>query len=96
LLAEPGKQYALYIHHSTPDVADPGPETAIWKYEADTATFRDTIALHLAAGSYTARWYNTSTGEWIAKPVEWKQKEGNHAFYTPQFNTDVALKITGR
>lgn len=96
LLAEPGKQYALYIHYSTPDVADPSPETAIWKYEADTAAFRDTISLHLKAGSYEAKWYNTVTGEWIDVPFKWKQKDGTHTFYTPLFTTDIALKITGR
>ncbi|MBX2922847.1 MAG: hypothetical protein KF746_11685 [Chitinophagaceae bacterium] len=96
LLAEPGRQYALYIHHSTPDIAEPPRGTAVWKYEADTTMFSDTITLHFKAGRYEARWYDPSTGDWIGKPVRWKQKDGNHTFFTPSFTTDIALRITGK
>ena len=42
LLAEPGKQYALIIHHSKPYDATPSTD-GIWKYEADVSDFRDTV-----------------------------------------------------
>lgn len=96
LLAESGKQYALYIHHSKPDIAEPPRGTAVWKYEADIAVFSDTVTLHLKAGRYEARWYNPSTGDWIGNPQKWKQKNGNRNFYTPHFSTDIALKIVKR
>ncbi len=96
LLSEPGSQYALYIHHSAPAIANPAPATEIWKYEACTSLFRDTVALYLKAGRYRARWYNTSTGKWMGKQVRWKQGEGSHIFYTPLFTTDIALKISGK
>jgi hypothetical protein len=93
LLAEPGRQYALYIHHSTPDVAEPPGGTAIWKYEADTSVFRDTVTVHLQAGRYAAQWYDPSTGAWTGKPTVWKQQKANRTFHTPAFTTDIALRI---
>lgn len=93
LLAEPGSQYALYIHHSTPDIAEPPRGTAIWKYEADTSLFRDTVTVHLAAGRYAAQWYDPSTGAQTGKPTVWKQQKGNRTFHTPAFTTDIALRI---
>ncbi|MEP6950385.1 MAG: hypothetical protein ABI863_13965 [Ginsengibacter sp.] len=92
LLAEQGSRYALYIHHSKPYDAAPNKE-GIWKYEADTSTFHDTISIHLEAGTYTAKWYNPVTGKWIGKEIKWKQEAGNHTFYTGSFITDIALSI---
>lgn len=96
LLSEQGKQYALYVHHSKPSIAEPSSSTAIWKYEADTSAFKDTITLYLKAGTYTAHWYNPKNGAWTEKPIKWKQKDGNHIFHTPPFTTDIALKIVGK
>lgn len=93
LLAAPGSQYALYIHHSKPDIAEPPRGTAVWKYEAGRSTFRDTAALYLEAGRYTAQWYNPATGARIGKPAVWKQQKGSRTFHTPFFTTDIALKI---
>ena len=93
LLATLGKQYALYIHHSEPDIPNPEPGTAIWKYDANTSMFRDTVIIYLKAGRYEARWYNPATGAWVGKPVEWKQGDGNHTLYTPSYNTDITLKM---
>ena len=93
LLAEPGRQYALYIHHSQTDIAEPPRGTAIWKYEADTSSVRDTVALYLEAGRYKAQWYNPATGAWLGKPIVWKQQKGDRTFHTPLFTADIALKI---
>ena len=93
LLAAAGSQYALYIHHSAPDIAEPK-EEGVWKYNSDTSVFTDTVSVQLPAGNYVAKWYYPATGEWFSNPVEWKQDNGNHVFYTPSFTTDIALKIT--
>ena len=93
LLAAPGRQYALYIHHSTPDIADPPRGTDVWKYEAETSLFRDTVTVHLEAGRYVMQWYDPVTGAWMGKPIIWKQQKGNRTFYTPSFTTDIALRI---
>ena len=92
LLAEPGKQYALYIHHSKPYDATPSID-GIWKYEADVGDFRDTVSLKLPAGTYTFKWYNPSTGVWTKSYPLHLAKETNYSFYTESFKTDVALGI---
>lgn len=93
LLAEPGKEYALYIHHSKPAIADPSSGTAIWKYEADTSAFRDTVALCLDAGTYTIRWYHPATGLWTSPKRLYLPQKSNYTFYTGLFTTDIALSI---
>ena len=92
LLAEPGKQYALYIHHSEPHEAEPT-KNGIWKYEADTSIFNDAVTIHLESGTYTAKWYAPVTGKWIGKEIKWKQKTGDRTFYTGLIKTDIALSI---
>lgn len=93
IMAERGRQYALYIHHSTPH--DPTPTTnGIWKYIAGTGTFSDTVSVKLPAGSYVFKWYNPLKGIWTkAYPLD-LEKENSHSFYTGAFETDIALKIT--
>jgi hypothetical protein len=93
LLAQPGHQYALYIHHSNPYDAVPPASQFISKYEADTSVFNDTVTIHLDAGTYMARWYNPVTGMWKGKRIKWKQEAGNCAFHTGLFVTDIALRI---
>jgi hypothetical protein len=95
LLAEPGKQYALYIHHSQPYEAEPT-KNGIWKYEADTSEFTDRITIYLEAGRYRAKWYNPVTGKWKGKRIKWKQKAGDHTFFTGPFITDIALSIKSK
>lgn len=95
LLAEPGHQYALYIHHSNPYDAVPPPAKFISKYEADTSAFKDTVTINLDAGTYTARWYNPVKGVWVGKQIKWKQEAGNHTVHTGLFTTDLALSILG-
>ncbi|MEP7142232.1 MAG: hypothetical protein ABI707_05145 [Ferruginibacter sp.] len=96
LLAEPLRQYALYIHHSDPNDAVPSSSQFISKYEADTSMFDDTVTISLEAGTYSARWYNPSTGVWIGKRIKWTQEAGNYTFHTGLFMTDIALSILRR
>jgi len=93
LLAEPGRQYALYIHHSQPDIAYPSPETAIWKYKADTSASRDTVTLYLDAGTYTTRWYDPATGVWTSSKLLYLPQKSEYTFYTGLFTRDIALSI---
>jgi hypothetical protein len=93
LLAEPGIQYALYIHHSQPDIANPSSETAIWKYKADTSASRDTVTLYLDAGTYTVRWYYPATGVWTSSKHLYLPQKSEYTFYTGLFTTDIALSI---
>ena len=92
LLAEPGKQYALYIHHSRPYEARPSRE-GIWKYEAHVGDFRDTVSIELPAGTYTFQWYHPSTGGWTRPYPLHLAKGASYSFFTGHYTTDIALKI---
>ncbi len=91
LLAEPGKQYALYIHHSKP--YDATPSQAVWKYEADVGKFSDTVSLKLPAGNYSYKWFNPAKGSWTTPRHFQLSCETNHSFFTGLIKTDVGLQI---
>ena len=94
LLAEPGSQYALYIHHSEPAIAEPSFKTDIWTYKADTSASRDTVTLYLDAGTYITRWYHPATGIWTPSKRVYLPRKSNYTFYTGLFTTDIALSIS--
>ena len=93
VLAEKGKQYAVYIHHSKPYDIVPKISDFVSKYEADTSSFKDTVALLLPAGTYAVQWYNPAKGTWYGKPEVLQHAGGNHTFHTPRLTTDIALSI---
>ena len=93
VLAEEGKQYALYIHHSNPYEAVPKRNNFISKYEAGSGTFRDSLTLSLPAGTYIVRWYNPVNGVWVTTQSLYLPTKSNHTFYTGLFTTDIALSI---
>jgi hypothetical protein len=94
VLANPGKQYALYIHHSNPHDIVPPTGQFISKYEADAASFRDTFVLSLPAGTYRASWYDPAGGHWMGAAVTFHQAGGVHTFHSPLFTPDIALSLT--
>ncbi|TKK65569.1 hypothetical protein FC093_19825 [Ilyomonas limi] len=93
VLAEEGKQYAVYIHHSTPHDMEPVTAAFVSKYEADTSSFKDSVALSLPAGKYTVQWYNPAKGNWYGNRRTLQHKGGVYTFHTPLFTTDIALSI---
>lgn len=93
LLAEPGSQYALYIHHSEPAIAEPSFKTDVWNYKAHTSAFRDTVTLYLDAGTYITRWYHPATGIWTSSKRLYLPQKSEYTFYTGLFTTDIALSI---
>jgi hypothetical protein len=93
LLAEPSSQYALYIHHSEPAIAEPSFKTDVWNYKAHTSAFRDTVTLYLDAGTYITRWYHPATGMWTSSKRLYLPQKSKHTFYTGSFITDIALSI---
>lgn len=96
VLAEAGKQYALYIHHSKPSDAVPQRDNFISKYEADTGSHRDTVCLSLPAGTYIVKWYNPLKGTWTPANRVYLPVNASHTFYTGLFTTDIALSILRR
>jgi len=94
VLAEAGKQYAVYIHHSNPHDIVPPAGQFISKYEAETASFRDTFSLSLPPGTYQARWYDPAKGSWAGLAASFTHGGGPHTFHSPLFTTDLALRLT--
>jgi hypothetical protein len=93
VLAEAGKQYAIYIHHSKPAQAVPKRDQFISKYEANNGSFRDTISISLPAGTYTVHWFNPAAGTWAGKASIHIREKTNYRFFTGLYTTDIALSI---
>jgi hypothetical protein len=88
ILAEAGKQYAAYLHHSKPRG-----KTSVWGYDAIISNFKDTLALDLPEGTYTIQFINPSTGSLMGNANTVLHKGGERILYTPLFTTDIALQI---
>lgn len=93
VLAEAGKQYAIYIHHSDPAQAIPKRDQFISKYEAQNGTFRDTISVSLPAGTYAMRWFAPAKGVWTQTVSIHVREKTNYRFLTGLYTTDIALRI---
>lgn len=84
VLAEPGKVYAVYIHHGH-IVKDAKP-----RYQVDAATAVREIKLKLPPGKYSATWLNPKTGA--------KSKAGpvRETLRTPLYSEDLVLLVRAR
>jgi hypothetical protein len=83
-MSEPGKQYSLYMHHST----------TRWEnaYRVQPGNYRETLQLQLAQGKYKADWVDPATGKVLAS--ESFQHEGRlKSLTTPDYSIDIALRI---
>ncbi len=90
-LSEPGKLYAIYMHHGRL-VKDGKP-----KYQTDAARESRTIGLQLPAGSYTAIWRDTKTGI-DSKPEAFVVKGAGTktTLNSPAYSEDIALLIRAK
>jgi hypothetical protein len=86
-LAEPGKQYALYLFHGTND--------GQWgaHFIAKAGTYHDTITLlSVPAGQYHLEWVEPATGAVISKDtIKWNG--GNLNITTPVYSVDMAMRL---
>lgn len=84
VLSEPGKQYALYLHHSA------GGKGAA--YTVTPGRYRDSLELNLPAGSYKADWIDPASGSVIRSETV-QAGGGVRKFVTPTHQIDIALRI---
>jgi hypothetical protein len=86
-LAEPGRQYALYLFHAKGD--------GQWgaHFVATPGSYRDTVTLKaIPAGSYRIEWIDPVSGRVSAsETVRWGG--GDLALTTPSYSIDVALRM---
>jgi hypothetical protein len=83
-ISEPGKQYALYLHHSTG-----GKGSA---YKVTPGDYVEKLELNLPAGEYKAEWVVPASGS-VAASESFTHAGGKRTLTTPQHAVDVALKI---
>jgi hypothetical protein len=85
-ISEPGRQYALYIHHSCcPDGV---------KYVVQPGEYQHLLELNLLHGSYRAEWVDPATGN-ILHTESIRHAGGIRTFTTPRYSVDVALRLSG-
>ncbi len=82
-MSEPGKQYALYHHHS---------KLKPYVYQAIPGPYRERIVLGLSAGSYRSEWIDPLTGASLGME-SFEHSGGQRAFATPEHAVDIALRI---
>jgi hypothetical protein len=83
-ISEPGRQYALYLHHSRPSDGV--------KYIVQPGNYQETLELNLAPGNYRAKWIDPACNKVIrAKSI--RHREGVFTITTPPYTVDVALKL---
>jgi hypothetical protein len=85
-LAEPGKQYAIYIHHGRID------KNAKPPYRVDASPHTVSLVVDLPAGSYRAVWLNPHTGK-TSRPATFRHGGGEKTLESPRYTEDIALKL---
>jgi hypothetical protein len=87
-ISEPGKQYALYLHHSR---LVPAPD--MMYYIAMPGQYRgEVLVLDLPGGAYKAEWVDPAMGS-VLSPVTFVHQGGNQELSTPDYELDIALRI---
>lgn len=86
-ISEPGRQYALYLHHSK--LPDGG------KYVVQPGDFQLMLELALSPGNYRLEWVDPASGS-VILVEETDHTGGTGRFSTPNFMIDLALRITRR
>jgi hypothetical protein len=82
-MSEPGKQYALYHHHS---------KLKPYVYTVTPGAYTERLVLNLPAGTYRADWVNPSTGA-VLETETFTHSGGQRSTSTPKHSVDVALRI---
>lgn len=82
-MSEPGKQYALYVHHS---------DDARGGYEARPGQYQEEVVLSLPAGTYKLDWVDPATGL-VVRSASIAHEGGERTIPMPQYEVDIALRI---
>jgi len=83
-LSEPGKQYALYIHHSSEKVGG--------SYMVVPGNYREDLVVRIPAGHYHAEWVDPETGSVLASE-DLVHEGGDRVLKTLAYKIDIALSL---
>ena len=91
-IAEPGKQYALYLFHGSRKWEDWSQGPTASRLNVNTNWFTDKISLKVAPGAYRVEWVNPSSGAVISS-TSLDAKGGETVLETPRYFVDIALRM---
>ena len=84
-MSEPGKQYAVYIHHSK--------RGGQWgSYEVLPGSYRESLTVSLPRGDYQAEWVDPAHGV-VTASESFSHEGGNRTLQTPSYTIDIALSV---
>jgi hypothetical protein len=84
-MSQPGKQYALYIHHSTVN------ENGVC-YLANEGSYQESLELELPPGRYTTKWVLPEAGKEIDS-TSFSHPGGMRIVKSPVYPFDIALSL---
>ncbi|HWO42184.1 MAG TPA: hypothetical protein VNO43_10310, partial [Candidatus Eisenbacteria bacterium] len=90
-ISEPGKQYAIYFHHSARGQGRSlgGKDT---NYIVKPGRYRRNLTLTLPPGSYKAEWISPESGAIMGSEI-FNHGGGDKTLTTPTYSIDIALSI---
>jgi hypothetical protein len=91
-MAEPGKQYALYLFHGSRKWEDWSQGPTASRFNVNANWFTDIVMLKLLPGVYQVEWVNPSSGAVIAS-TSLDSKGGDTVLETPRYFVDIALRM---
>ncbi len=91
-ISEPGRQYAMYMHHSTYGGWYWEPMAMGACYNVVTGEYKESLILDIEPGYYVAEWTDPATGKMI-RADKFTHDGGKRIFETPLYKLDIALKI---
>ncbi len=83
-ISEPGRQYALYLHHST--------DSDQSAYTVTPGRYIEKLMLDLPAGRYKAEWVDPANGSVLGQEA-FTHEGGNRTLTAPEHSIDIALRI---
>jgi hypothetical protein len=84
-MSEPGRQYALYHHHSTLKSGGNSYRVVPGKYQED-------FTIDLPEGRYRAEWVEPASGS-VVRTDEFAHAGGSRSVSAPQHEIDIALRV---
>jgi len=85
-IAEPGRQYAIYIHHSSSD-------PQVRSYKASETARRTTLSLSLPAGRYKSEWLRPGDPQNLGMETIGHKGGTMRLRESPEYTADIALRI---
>jgi hypothetical protein len=87
-IGNPGKAYALYLHHGASRKEKP-------RYFVDTTARTAELTISLPQGDYALDWIDPKTGK-VTKQDHLSHKGGLRAIISPPYTEDIALRMKAR